>query len=42
MSELRIFVLIIRENMLYSGKNFTLPPVVTVGTNLTLVFEGDE
>ena len=39
MSELRIFVLIIRENMLYSGKNFTLPPVVT---NLTLVFEGDD
>ena len=43
MSELNIFVLIVRENMLISrgiyttGKKFTLPPAVTALTNSTSV-----
>ena len=41
MSELKFFLLIVRKNMEYFGeiyttsKNFTLPPAVTGGTNLT-------
>ena len=41
MSELQTSVLILRDNMLYTGekytasKNFTLPPALTGGTNLT-------
>ena len=42
MSELRISGLIMQENMLFFGKKFTLPPVVTLGTNLTSVFGGDK
>ena len=41
MSELEILVLIMRENILFSGeiytgtKHFALPPVLSVVTNLT-------
>ena len=46
MSELNIPVLMLREKMLFSGeiyttgKNLTLPPAVTAGTNITSVCLG--